>query len=152
MKLYDLDKLTRDTKQDNLYNIFDPTFKMNRGYKLTQYVVSPEQEMRIDLISNSIYGNSDYCDFILDINDIDNPLNIMDGDILIYTEFAAIDEYRIKTVDNNNARARLLNANKTSRKDNARKQYVEDNYSLPPTFLETPAASVRIESNQIVIG
>ena len=152
MKLYDLDKLTRDTKQDNLYNIFDPTFKMNRGYKLTQYVVSPEQEMRIDLISNSIYGNSDYCDFILDINDIDNPLNIMDGDILIYTEFASIDEYRIKTVDNNNARARLLNANKTSRKDNARKQYVEDNYSLPPTFLETPAASVRIESNQIVIG
>ena len=152
MKLYDLDKLTRDTKQDNLYNIFDPTFKMNRGYKLTQYVVSPEQEMRIDLISNSIYGNSDYCDFILDINDIDNPLNIMDGDILIYTEFASIDEYRIKTVDNNNARARLLNANKTSRKDNARKQYVEDNYSLPPTFLETPAASVRIENNQIVIG
>ena len=125
---------------------------MNRGYKLTQYVVSPEQEMRIDLISNSIYGNSDYCDFILDINDIDNPLNIMDGDILIYTEFASIDEYRIKTVDNNNARARLLNANKTSRKDNARKQYVEDNYSLPPIFLETPAASVRIENNQIVIG
>jgi hypothetical protein len=152
MKLYDLDKLARDTKQDNLYNIFDPTFKMNRGYKLTQYVVSPEQEMRIDLISNSIYGNSDYCDFILDINDIDNPLNIMDGDILIYTEFASIDEYRIKTVDNNNARARLLNANKTSRKDNARKQYVEDNYSLPPIFLETPVASVRIENNQIVIG
>ena len=32
------------------------------------------------------------------------------------------------------------------------KKYVEDNFSLPPTFLETPAASVRIESNQIVIG
>jgi hypothetical protein len=152
MKLYNLDNLIRDDKQDDLYNLFEPTFKMNRGYKLTQYVVSPEEEMRIDTISNSMYGNSDQCDFILDVNDIDNPLNIMAGDILIYPEFATIDEYRIRTVDNNNARAQLLNSNKSSRKDNARKQYLEDNYSLPPTFLVTPAASVKIESNQIIIG
>lgn len=152
MKLYDLDKLIRDTKQDDLYNFFDPTFKMNKGYKLTQYVVAPEEEMRIDLISKSMYDDVNQCDFILDVNDIDNPLNIMAGDILIYPEFATIQEYRIQVVDNNNARAQLLNANKTSRKDSSRKKYVEDNFSLPPTFLETPAASVRIESNQIVIG
>jgi hypothetical protein len=125
---------------------------MVKGYKLTQYVVSPEDEMRIDLISKSMYGDANQCDFILDVNDIDNPLNIMAGDILIYPEFATIQEYRIQVVDNNNARALLLNANKSSRKDDARKKYVEDNYSLPPTYLETPAASVRIESNQIVIG
>jgi len=152
MKLYDLDKLIRDKKQDNLYNLFDPTFKMVKGYKLTQYVVSPEDEMRIDLISKSMYGDINQCDFILDVNDIDNPLNIMVGDILIYPEFATIGEYRIQVVDNNNARALLLNANKSSRKDDARKKYVEENYSLPPTYLETPVASVRIENNQIVIG
>jgi len=152
MKLYNLDKLIRDTKQDDIYNLFDPTFKMVKGYKLTQYVVLPEEEMRIDLISKSMYNDVNQCDFILDVNDIDNPLNIMAGDILIYPEFATIQEYRIQVVDNNNARALLLNANKSSRKDDARKKYVEDNFSLPPTFLETPAASVRIESNQIVIG
>ena len=152
MKLYDLDKLIRDTKQDNLYNFFDPTFKMNIGINLQQHVVAPEEEMRIDLVCNNIYNSIEQVDFLLDLNDIDNPLNIMEGDQILYASVTAIPEYRVKTIDNNNARAQLLNANKSSRKDDNRKKYLDESYVLPPTFVETPEAPVKILNNQIVIG
>jgi len=152
MKLYDLDKLIRDTKQDNLYNFFDPTFKMNIGINLQSHVVAPEEEMRIDLVCNNIYNSTEQVDFLLDLNDIDNPLNIMSGDNILYASITAIPEYRIKTIDNNNARAKLLNANKSSRRDDNRKKYLDDNYVLPPTFVETPESPVKISNNQIIIG
>ena len=152
MKLYDLDKLIRDTKQDNLYNFFDPTFKMNIGINLQPHVVAPEEEMRIDLVCNNIYNSIEQVDFLLDLNDIDNPLNIMEGDQILYASVTAIPEYRVKTIDNNNARAQLLNANKSSRKDDNRKKYLDESYVLPPTFVETPEAPVKILNNQIVIG
>lgn len=152
MTLYDIEKLMRDPNQENLYNLFDPTFKMNTGFKLTKHIVSPEQEMRIDLISEELYGTVDQADFLLDINDIDLPLNIKAGDEIIYPEFTSISEYRINVVDNAEARSKLLNASKTTRLDDNRKRYIEENYSLPPTFLETPEAPVKIESNQIIIG
>jgi hypothetical protein len=152
MKLYDLDKLIRDTKQDNLYNFFDPTFKMNIGINLQSHVVAPEEEMRIDLVCNNIYNSTEQVDFLLDLNDIDNPLNIMSGDNILYASITAIPEYRIKTIDNNNARAKLLNANKSSRRDDNRKKYLDENYALPPTFVESPEAPVKISNNQIIIG
>jgi hypothetical protein len=152
MKLYDLYKLIRDTKQNNLYNFFDPTFKMNIGINLREHIVAPEEEMRIDLVCNNIYNSIEQVDFLLDLNDIDNPLNIMEGDQILYASETAIPEYRVKTIDNNNARAKLLNANKSSRKDDNRKKYLDESYVLPPTFIETPEAPVKISNNQIVIG
>jgi hypothetical protein len=152
MKLYDLYKLIRDTKQNNLYNFFDPTFKMNIGINLREHIVAPEEEMRIDLVCNNIYNSIEQVDFLLDLNDIDNPLNIMEGDQILYASETAIPEYRVKTIDNNDARAKLLNANKSSRKDDNRKKYLDESYVLPPTFIETPEAPVKISNNQIVIG
>ena len=152
MKLYDLYKLIRDTKQNNLYNFFDPTFKMNIGINLREHIVAPEEEMRIDLVCNNIYNSIEQVDFLLDLNDIDNPLNIMEGDQILYASETAIPEYRVKTIDNNDARAKLLNANKSSRKDDNRKKYLDESYVLPPTFVETPEAPVKISNNQIVIG
>ena len=152
MELYDINKLTKDSNQENLYNFFDPTFKMTSGFRLNKYIVSREEEMRIDLVSQSIYGSIDQVDFLLNINDIDNPLNIMEGDQLIYPEFGAIDNYRVRVIDNANARSILLNSNKSTKIDSNRKKYVDQDYSLPPTFLDSPEASAKIENNQIIIG
>jgi hypothetical protein len=152
MKFYDLDKLIRDVNQDGLYNFFDPTFKMNVGINLQLHIVEPEEEMRMDLICSHIYNTTDHVDFLLDLNDIDNPLNIMEGDQILYAVITAIPEYRISIIDSNDIRAKLLNVNKSTRKDNNRTKYIDDNYSVPPTMLESPNASVKIQNNQIVIG
>ena len=152
MKLYDLDKLIRDNNQNKLYNFFDPTFKLLININLATFVVGRELVMRPDLISKEIYGSVNYVDFILDINDIDNPLNIMEDDQILYPPIGTEPDYRVRTIDNNDVRAKLLNVNKSSRKDDSRKKYVEDNYSLPPTYLKEPEASVKIVNGQIVIG
>ena len=175
MKLYNLNKLVKDPNQlvgryvnqgfnditstsgisigDSLYNFFDPTFKMNIGINLQEHTVAPEEEMRIDLVCKAVYNNSvDEVDFLLDLNDIDNPLNIMAGDLIYYAVVTAISEYRISVIDNNDIRSKLLNPNKSTRKDSNRQQYIDDNYSLPPTFTETPTSPVKIENNQIIIG
>lgn len=152
MKLYDIDKLKRDINQDNLYDLFSPTYKGAKGYQQGTYVVSPEEEMRVDLVSNSVYKSVDYVDFICNLNEIDNPLNIMEGDFLLTAPLESIDIYRANNVDVSEARRSLLNANKSTKIDENRKQYIEQNYALPPTFLDVPTDPVKVENNQIVIG
>jgi hypothetical protein len=141
MKLYDLDILVRDTNQSNLFNFFDPTFKMEPNIGLATHTVQPEEEMRIDVICNHLYKNVDLVDILLDINDIDNPLNIMMDDVILYPALGTDVEFRLSISNTNNVRATLLNANKTTRTDNNRQKFVENNYSLPPTFKDTPEAA-----------
>lgn len=152
MILYDLDKLIRDPKQDDLYNLFDPTFKLNTGYNLREFIVSPEQEMRIDLVCKEIYDSVDQVDFLCNLNNIDNPLNIKEGDSILYCNYGAISDFRVKITDNNDVRAKLLNVNKSTKKDNNRQRYVEQNFALPPNMKQVPDSAVKIENGQIVIG
>ena len=152
MKIYDLDKLVTDDNQDGLYNMFDPTFRFAEGYPTTEYVVPLDREMRIDLICLDIYGDVNNIDFLIKFNSIDNPLNVMVGDSIRYVDFEAIDQFRTSVVDNKNSRKTLLNVNKTTKKDENRKKYIEDSYSVPPTYQEVPQPSVQIKDNQIVIG
>ena len=152
MKIYDLDISKRDENQNKLYDLIEPTFKSNIKIPLSTYIVPPEEEMRIDLICNSIYNNPDYCDFILNLNDIDNPLNILSGDTILFVDVSAISSYRINTGGDKDNRKQLLNTNKISKKDSNRKKYIDENYSLPPTYSQTLNNPVQIESGQISIG
>lgn len=152
MKSYDLDKLKRDAAQSNLYNMFDQTFKYLINVELSSYIVNSYFEMRIDLICNDIYKNTDYCDFLLDLNNIDNPLNIMGNDKLLYVTQDLIGLFKIDESTAKELRNIYLNAAKVSKPDAKRLSYIENNYKLPPTFLQIPAESVRIVDGKIVLG
>ena len=152
MDFYNIDNLKRDVSQNNLYNFFDATFQYFTGAVLYQYQVQGYQEMRIDLVCNDIYNSTDYCDFILDLNNIDNPLNIMNNDIILYVSADQIKYFRIDESTAKTLRSTYLNANKISQPDPNRSSYVENNYALPPTFLQIPSSSVQIINGQIVLG
>jgi len=152
MKLYDIENLSRDPNQDNLYDLFNKTYIDFPAAQSTEYVVEKDEEMRMDLISFRIYGSVDYVDFLCNFNQIDNPLNIMMGDVIKYVELPDIVSFNNKDVNVEEVRRGLLNANKSTRKDPNRKQFVEQGYSLPPNFLETPQAPVRLDGNILVIG
>jgi hypothetical protein len=152
MDFYTLDNLKRDVAQYNLYNMFDSTFQYLTNVVLYKYQVPKTQEMRIDSVSNSIYKTTEYSDFLLDLNNIDLPLNIMVNDILLYVSpeqinFFHIDESTAKTLRNT-----YLNNNKISIQDPNRASYIENNYSLPPTFLDVPTSSVQIVDGKIILG
>ena len=152
MDFYDIDNLKRDVAQYNLYNMFDSTFQYLTNVTLFKYQVPKTQEMRIDSVCNSIYNTTDYSDFLLDLNNIDLPLNIMLNDIILYVSpdqinFFHLDESTAKVLRNT-----YLNSSKISTQDPNRASYIENNYSLPPTFLDVPASSVQIVDGKIILG
>ena len=100
----------------------------------------------------SIYGNTEYLDLLMHINNIDNPLNIKEGAILYYPSSNKIDLYRIVEEKPQTVQNKIINTNKTTRKDSNREMYIKQGYSLPPVVLEKPTEPVRIEGDNIVIG
>jgi hypothetical protein len=92
MVVYDIDRLIRDIRQDNLYDLFEPTYRTRTGFAMESFLVSREQEMRIDLVCNEIYGSVDEVDVIMSINQIDNPLNIKEGDTIMFVNYETLQE------------------------------------------------------------
>ena len=152
MKLFDIDILQKDPNQNDLYDFTQITFKMIDGLPIYTYVVEPFEEMRIDNISQKLYFSTEYVDFLLSFNDIDNPLNIKEGDIINYVDLNNVELFRVVPEKPKVLQKSLLNPNKQTRKDSNRQAYLEENLTLPPTLLEVPVESVQIQGNNILIG
>ena len=144
----------------NNYNLYYPQLLFRRDIELNAYTVQRGEEMRVDLIMMSMYNDDSYLlehiDVILFINGIDNPLNIVEGDILYFPEPQNLDFWRFtfepRVRAGENIRKALATPNKTSRVDSSRKKFVESGYSLPPVVLSESKAPVRLENGKIVIG
>lgn len=150
MNIYDIDNLKKG--DDGNYDLTQLTFQSRVDVELFQYVVQIGEDMRMDLVCESIYGNIQYIDLIMHINNIDNPLNIKAGAILKYPDAKNISLFRITEEKPQSVQNKIINTNKTTRKDSNRETYIKQGYSLPPVVLEKPAEPVRIEGDNIVIG
>lgn len=143
----------------SLYNLFDPNLEYNTNVSIAVYEVKEEEFMRPDLLMKSLYDTDDTknLDIILYINNIDNPLSILPK-MMLYYPINVDDFYKfrydlpVNAPTENNVKKQLVVPNKSTRKDNARKDYLENGYSLPPTVLDKPKDPVRIEGNNILIG
>ena len=152
MEIYDLDILRRDAKQEDLYDLFNKTYVQFAGIESEDYVVQPDEEMRIDLISFRLYQTTEYAYFLLNFNHIDNPLNIMQGDIIKYVDVSDIDAFKNALVLSEQIQQEILSASKATRKDMSRKEFVEQGYSLQPNFRETPQSPVQLIGSSLVIS
>lgn len=152
MNFFDIDILDKDPNQSDLYDLSQITYQHLVGYPKYYYQVESYEEMRIDLICQKIYDRTDYVDFLLSFNDIDNPLNIKTGDYIWYVDESNIEYFRITPDKPKVTQKILLNANKQTRKDSNRQTYIEENFSLPPTLLDTPVESVQVRGDSILIG
>ena len=149
MKIYDIDTLK---KVDGSYDLIQPTFQSNfSSIVYNQYEVQKGEEMRIDLICQKIYSNTNYIDVLLNVNEIDNPLNIKEGSILIYPT-NNIELLRYSGRDEVETSQILGNSNKQQRKDKNRKSYVENKLSLPPTILQERTTQYDISTDRIFLG
>lgn len=138
---------------NNFYDLTERTYKFYNTYDVSVYEVEPDKEMRMDLISYMLYKTTDYVDFLLKYNNISNPLNIKSGDKIYYVVTEdTIDFFRAFPKDNQNVAPKLVNPNKSTRRDQNRQKYVDKGYSLPPTLNDTPISPVEIDGNKIVVG
>lgn len=153
MIIKDIDKLKRSTTNLDLYDLNKLTFRFTfEGLSFGEYKVKKGEEMRIDLVCNSIYGNLENIDIILNLNNISNPLNIKEGSIIRYASADSIAKLRVNESKTNNVQVSLASSNKASAQDPARQQYVDQNYSLPPNVMEKPTEQTQISGNTIKIG
>lgn len=137
---------------DDLYDLTESTF-VTQNIPLYPYEVQRGEEMRIDLVSDSIFNTLDYTDVLLNINNIDNPLNIKEGSIIYYSDTNVMDALRISQPTSDTlVTTKLSNTNKSTRVDRNRKDYIEKNYSLSPNILDTPTDQVRISGDNLIIG
>jgi len=167
MDIYSLQNQVKFDSNQNLYNLFEPSFVFRNDINMQEYIVSEDDEMRIDIIFKNMYNIditilSNYLkniDIILFINNIDNPLNIKKGMILNYPISSDdFDSFRYsvsETSSSNDITFQLATLNiidKTTKLDKTRKDYIDNNYSLSPVILSSPRESVRIENGNFIIG
>jgi hypothetical protein len=166
MDIYSLHKQVKFDNNQNLYNLFQPTFIYNTNVPLQNYEVTKDDEMRIDLIFLNMYQYDitmlenyiEDIDIILFINNIDNPLNIKSGTILSYPSPDDFSRFRYSdTLDslNTDITKQLATTNlpnKTTKVDPNRQSYIDNGYSLPPVVLDIPREPVRIEDGRFSIG
>jgi len=115
---FTLKKIKRDKDQGNLYNIFTQTIidlKNNSNIIYYETIVTEDEEMRLDLVSKRIYGEPNYIEELMQINNIVNIWNIKIGDKILYTKIqnlqlmqdleVEIDKtYKLKEKQNKNTR------------------------------------------------
>jgi hypothetical protein len=151
MNIYDIDNIEKD--ESGIYDLTQLTFEYLGPDNLSTYTVQRGEEMRIDLVCQNLYNNTDYVDIILNINNIDNPLNIRVGDKLFYPNASDIQQFRFSEKKSDENINKLSNPNKATRKDSNRKNYIENNRSLPPTILKERINPFNLdEPGKIVLG
>ena len=151
MELYDINNLIKNDGSGDFYDLFEIFFKKDNGANFKSYRVQRGEEMRMDLVSQSIYNDTKYVDFLCNLNRILNPLNIKFGDIMVYVDVDVIEEFRVKRSTENIQQA-IARSNRGTQQDKSRQDYVENNLSLPPNVLERPAEQVLIKGSVIKLG
>lgn len=158
-------KYNRDTE---LFNLFEPSFYLIniREEDLSEYLVTRDDEMRIDLIFKNIY-NIEYdqlhnylkdIDVLLYLNNIDNPLDIKEGFTFRFPPIGILESFRynpsIENISNDTIRKLAVSnvPNKTTNVDMSRIDFIEGNYSLSPVISSTLTEPVRIEGENFSIG
>lgn len=142
------------------WDIFAPSFtNITDLTTLNVYEVQRGEEMRIDLVMKSIYDNTyslKDLDVVLYINNIDNPLNIREGMLLYYPETTEFINFRYyengSDTVSKSIKSQLGVLNKTTRKDENRKKFLDANYSLPPTVMKESKPAVTISNGNIFVG
>jgi hypothetical protein len=155
MKVPDLDKLKKTTRSGSLYDLFEVRFQFpefaSAQLSPRLYTVKRGEEMRMDLICQSIYGKTDYIDFLCFINNISNPLNIPLNKIIVYYPEENISAFIFEPKSDDITKV-IAQANRGTKPDPSREQFLDNNLTLPPNILEQPVEQIVIKGSQIRIG
>lgn len=148
MEIKSLDNLERNGVIFELYaEVIDKDTKIG----IYKFPCTDKHNMRMDLVCNDIYTNTDSIDILCAINGIYNPLVVQNGDVIYFVNpddlttvrsSSAIIQNIINTVTNANAgKTQKTDDNKTN--DNINKKNVESNKTyIPPNILQTQNTNV----------
>ncbi len=133
------------------YTFFDlskSSFK-NVKVQLYQYIVSSEEDMRLDIISDNLYSTSDNQDVLMFINDIKNQYKISEGTIILYPTIDYIDSFRDR-VDKGDEIRSIISDNRNKKRIDTKRILFKQN--LPPTITEEDYNPISTIDGKLIIG
>jgi hypothetical protein len=155
MELYDITSLKKTTISGSNYDLFEVRYERpdtpDGDIGMLPYVVKRGEDMRMDLISISIYGTTEYVDFLCFINNISNPLNVKARDTIIYVIPGNIDSFKVKVKSDDVIQA-VAKSNRATKPDASREEYLSNNLSLPPNILQKPVEQIIVAGDLIKLG
>lgn len=99
MKIYSFDKYKLDREPvTQLFDLFRKNIVNTYGIKLSYYIVPREYEMRLDRISEFLYGSSEYVEELMVLNNIMNPYSVKQGQYIYHCDLS--DLAKLYTKDN----------------------------------------------------
>jgi len=154
--------------RDLTQSMFD--FQSNDYVNFQAYRVPSDYEMRIDLISQSVYNNTLYSEFILKYNGISNPFTISNGDVILIPNLdSAKKNVKQKTDQVDSAESRIrdsykyLDPTKAPKKDPQISSFDGRNLdessdkklkegALPPNIAEEGAQQITYRNGRVYFG
>jgi len=116
MKIYSFDINTIKLK-DKLFNIFQKNIQHSTNIQLYKYIVPREYEMRLDLISNRIYGSSNYVEELMVINNIISPYSVKENQEIYYCSANNLDYLYVKDdIEDDDIRENIIQASQPNKK------------------------------------
>lgn len=153
----------RKKKEDNksLYELYTTVIVDDIEYGIFEFLCVDRHSMRLDLISQDIYENTDAQDILCAVNGIINPLTVQSGDNILFIDPDDIDGVRSidhllvdildKIKDSNNGKERKIDKNRISdlrkRKEKEKKKKL-----LPSNLLDNGNKNLRTENGKIKRG
>jgi hypothetical protein len=154
MEFYDTKQLRKTPRSGSNFDLFEVRYKFPADFFLrdvSTYRVNKGEALRMDLVSLSIYGSIEFVDFICFINSISNPLNIKEGQSIIYVDKSQIDDFKV-TPPEQQITQTTGRPNRGNRPDPSRQEFLDNNLSLPPNLLEDPVEQVQLRDGIIRLG
>jgi len=145
------------------FSFSQPTIKIKAEVKLIGvHLVREDEEMRIDLISQLYYGDTEYIDLILKTNGISNPFSIKAGQFLLIPDKDSAEQYRkkIKKISNK-PRTQFTDTKRMSQQDAKRAKFLEEkskgkangsSENLPPNMLKSDQSAKEVRQDKIILG
>jgi len=148
MKITSFDKnnkIIRDSKQINLFNLFQKNITYNDNIPFDVYIVPREYEMRLDRISYHIYGTTDYVEELMVVNDILNPYSIKEGQYIYYCSIENLKLLYVKDdmkTDIDENKQQLIQSQKTKKTQNSK--------NLSPTIKPDNLEQIKVSKDNRV--
>ena len=155
MKITSFDSVTnyrikRDQNQGYLFDLFQKNIVLVKNIITSIYVVPREYEMRLDRVSEHIYGTPDFMEELMVLNDIINPYSIKEGQYIYFCNVENMQ--RLYTTDsmssyNNTKRKSMINSSQQNRNKNTN---LSSNQSLPLTIKPSNLEQVKVTKDNLI--
>lgn len=156
MKIFSFDnnqtnsKMKRDPIQGDLYNLFQKNIALYPNIPLGVYIVTREHEMRLDRISNHIYGSPDYIEELMVLNDILNPYSVKEGQYIFYCTFDNLTLLYTKDDMSDEKEKLRQKFIKSSQPNRERQKITNGDMNLPPTIKPSNLNQITVNKDNSV--